>query len=132
MINTPGLCVCARTPHTPHGKSQDFPVCVQEARAHTATTSATPTFLVTLRPVDDALPPEIRLRGALKHVLRRHGLRCVNFCEQTPTDAAKALTGPTETRGNTENGSGHHPALTRGRIADTARVGKDAGRKEER
>lgn len=38
-----------------------------------------------------------------------------------------ARTGPTGTRGNTENGSGHRPAITHGRIATTARVGKDAG-----
>jgi hypothetical protein len=48
-------------------------------RPTTAAAAATrPRFVVTLQPVDDHMPAEERLAGALKDVLRRHRLRCLS------------------------------------------------------
>ena len=56
------------------------------------------TYVLTLTPLPDDVPPIYRMRRLLKHALRSCGMRCVSICEvpaDTPTkpsnDAADAL-----------------------------------------
>jgi hypothetical protein len=43
--------------------------------------SGRPTYLLRLRPEPDVDDPVRVLRGALKYLLRRHGLRCIDARE---------------------------------------------------
>jgi hypothetical protein len=43
--------------------------------------SGRPTYLLRLQPEPDVDDPVRVLRGALKYLLRRHGLRCINARE---------------------------------------------------
>jgi hypothetical protein len=44
-----------------------------------------PTFVIKVTPVDDAVPAEVRLRNALKSLLRAHGLKCVEVLVEPDT-----------------------------------------------
>lgn len=49
-------------------------------------TTKRPVYLIELQADDDDTPVQIRLRAALKHLLRSWGLRCLSIREeQTPT-----------------------------------------------
>jgi hypothetical protein len=50
-----------------------------------------PVFALTLQPVPgDVRPPETRLKQALKHLLRRCGLRCVALREVVDDEGSAA------------------------------------------
>ena len=60
------------------------------------------TFTLTLAPVDDRLPPYVRLRGGLKDLLRRHGLKCLSVQQTSHTGPAEGRAGAAMTSGMAE------------------------------
>ena len=71
-------CVRAHPPSTPRGRvnAPRGGVCVRVCESET--------LLVELQPVGAGPPASVRFRGALKTLLRRHGLRCVDLKAQPP------------------------------------------------
>ncbi|MDB5324920.1 MAG: hypothetical protein JWM57_489 [Phycisphaerales bacterium] len=47
-----------------------------------------------LKPIDDRVPAEIRMRGLLKAALRSHGLRCLRIARQPAGDQGNADAAP--------------------------------------
>lgn len=74
------------------------------------TISNTDIWSLQLRPIDDKVPAEIRMRGLLKAALRSHGLKCLQITRQPADDHGNGDAAPDKTTPQREDGEGRRAA----------------------